>query len=151
MKKKLLVGLFTIIICFALVGCGKEEVLNNEGGTTGENELQNNNSEENINLYSDDNKIVFNYMDVYYITYYHEGEQITGLEYVYKYDNSETAKIAKTMLDSTYAEDSNVKDLVVKGKYIIITFNEEAYKDETLEDVKTTYSYLEQIYNNNNN
>lgn len=149
MKKKLLVGLFTIIICFALMGCGKQEVLNNGGETKVENEPQNNNSEEILNLYSDDNKIVFNYTDVYYIIYYHEGEKITGLEYVYQYDNAETAKIAKTMLDSTYEEEDNVKDVVIKGKYIIITFTEEAYKDETLESVKTTYSYLEQIYKNN--
>ena len=59
-------------MCFVLVGRGKEEIPNNAEGTTGGNEPQNNNnqnkSEDNINLYSDDNKIVFNYMNVYYIT-----------------------------------------------------------------------------------
>ena len=152
MNKKILIGLFTIVMCFALVGCEKEKTPDNgktqeQGNNNNSLEVNNKDSEEeyNIKLYSDDTKMVFNFSNVYYITYYYSGDKITGLEYVYDCQNKETAKLMEASIKANYKAEDNIKSVERKSKYIIVTWTEEEYKDNTVEEIKETYSYLEQV------
>ena len=161
MKKKILFCLIAVIMCFTLVGCGKEEqkqsgVLDDIIESFSNSESDNNNDSKNkendktnatideIKLYSDNTKMVFNFYDQYNIVYYYSGEEITGLELYYDYKTEDMAKLSKATLEQS--QDPEVKSIVQKGQYVIITYNEEAYKDMTVEEVKQTYSYLEQVY-----
>ena len=160
MKRKILFSILAIIMCLTLVGCGKEEKQNNtlddiiEKFTNSEKDDKDNSSKNNdnkestsldeIKLYSDDTKMVFNFYDQYNIVYHYKGDTITGLELYYDYGTEELAKISKSAIEQT--QDYEIKSVVQKGRYVIVTYNEEAYQDMTVEEVKQTYSYLEQVY-----
>ena len=158
MKKllKSLLGVFCV--CVLLVGlteCGNAENeeenndINNQGEPNAESDPED--VVDEVKLYSDDTKIVYNYSNIYYIVYYHDGTNITGLEFVYNYPDRETAAIALTTLKTTYEDSANenVESITQEGKQITIKFNEEEYKDDTLEEIKSTYSFLEEVQNNN--
>ena len=159
MKRKILFSVLAIIMCLTIVGCGKEEKQNNilgdiiENFTNSENNDKDDSSKNNddkdtsldeIKLYSDDTKMVFNFYDQYNIVYHYKGDTITGLELYYDYGTEELAKISKSAIEQT--QDYEIKSVVQKGRYVIVTYNEEAYQDMTVEEVKQTYSYLEQVY-----
>lgn len=153
MKKKVMMCILAILLSFIIVGCGNNGAIDNdESNDNNENINENTNVEEtidNFNLYSDDTKIVFNYMGVYQIVYYHTGDTITGLEWYYNYENSETASYMVAGIKASIDEDDNVESVKQKGKYVIVKFKEEEYKDMSLEQVKQSYSYLEEVKNNN--
>lgn len=149
MKKvgKLLLVLF---ISLSLMACSKEENEpipgNNDAPIENTDNSENQGDAddlENLNLYSDDTKIVFNFNDVYNIVYYYEGNEITGMEYYYNYQTSEVAAYAKAGIEAS--KDENVESVIQKGQYIIVKFNEKEYNDYTLEEIKQTYSYLEEV------
>lgn len=152
MKKKILLGLLAVVMCFTLTGCGEEEPqdindLLNGGGSSEKG--NNDNADDEINLYSDNTKMVFDFSGIYKIVYYYKGEKITGLEYYYNYESKEVAKLAVTSLKTQYTEEDNIDSITQKGGYVIIKFKEEEYKDTTVQEVKDTYSFLEQVYENN--
>lgn len=153
MKKKVMMCILAILLSFIIVGCVNNGAIDNdESNDNNENINENTNVEEtidNFNLYSDDTKIVFNYMGVYQIVYYHTGDTITGLEWYYNYENSETASYMVAGIKASIDEDDNVESVKQKGKYVIVKFKEEEYKDMSLEQVKQSYSYLEEVKNNN--
>ena len=144
MKKKFIFGILVCLMLTFLVGCGNKEVPLDEkepnDSTTEPGEAI-----EDIELYSDDTKIVYNYNDLYKLVYYHDGTNITGLENYYEMENSAVAAYTKTSLASTYPNAT----LTQKGRYVIITYNESEYKDLTLEEVKETFSFLQEIQKNN--
>lgn len=153
MKKKVMMCILAILLSFIIVGCVNNGAIDNdESNDNNENINENTNVEEtidNFDLYSDDTKIVFNYMGVYQIVYYHTGDTITGLEWYYNYENSETVSYMVAGIKASIDEDDNVESVKQKGKYVIVKFKEEEYKDMSLEQVKQSYSYLEEVKNNN--
>lgn len=146
MKKKLLVGLLAIFMCFTLTGCGEENTNNGGNINQGGNEQQGSNQND-VQLYSDDTKLVFNYNDSYSMVYYFSGEKITGLEFYYNYENIETAAYAKSMLESEYTDDDDVQSVTQNGKYLVVKFKPSAYEDMTTTTVKQLYSAYEQVLN----
>lgn len=152
--KKILITLSAFIICFALVGCGSQinldDIIGGESGETGDNGDDQGTKVDEIKLFSDDTKLVFNFQDVYTIVYYYSGETITGLEYYYNYGDASTASYAKMTLTNQYKEGDNIESITQNGKYLIVKFKPDAYKDTTASEVKQTYSYLNQVYADNN-
>lgn len=151
MKKGIIFSLLLIFMCFTLVGCTKEktdedDILNQFN----DNQQDNKEDEEDykIDLYSDNTKMVFDFSGVYKIVYYYNGDKITGLEYYFDYQDKSTAKYAVTAIKSQYEAEDNIKSVEQKGQYVIVKFTEEEYKDTTVEEIKQTYSYLEQVYDN---
>lgn len=154
--KKILEKLFAIllisIISVSLTGCGQknnddaiDEKENNKQNSEEKNN-KNETDEEEVSLYSDDTKIVFNAGGVYYLVYYHDGENITGLDYVYSYPDVDTAKFTETMLKASYDGNNSVNSVERKGKQIKISFNETGYQGLTVEEVKANYSMYEEIH-----
>ena len=161
--KKIFISIMSFLLVFSLTGCGKEKV-NEENNQNNFKEVESpkttndvekvdetaNSSSENLSgvnefkaLYSDQNKMVFEYTDNSKIVFYHNGTKITGYELYYNYEDAATANLAKQTIKSEDSED--IKDVRVEGSMIIVTYAESTYKDLTLEDVRTVYSYLKEV------
>ena len=118
----------------------------------GNNNQQNGENEDldNLELYSDDTKIVFNFNDIYQIVYYYSGNEITGLEWYYNYEDRTTASYAIASIKAGL-NDTDVESVTQNGKYVVVKFKESEYEGLTLEQVKTTFAYLEEIKKNSSN
>ena len=157
--KKYLGGIFAIIICLLVVtGCGKSkveknftEIYNNlereseESFNETENDSTGTTETDDIKLYSDNSKIVFK-TEQGMMVYYYSGEKITKYEVYLDYNDAATAKFALSVLDD---EEDGIKKKYTKGKYLVIEYDESEYDTLTLTEVKTMYSYLEEIKKNN--
>lgn len=62
MRNKILVGLFLVIMSFTLVGCGKEAIIDKDEENLKQNTDNDQENNLNINLYSDNTKIVFDFV-----------------------------------------------------------------------------------------
>ena len=128
-----------------VTACGSKEKLDND--------IQNNSSEEetgeeeyaDLELYSDDTKIVFA-RGQEKVVFYYKGNEITGEHAYFDYQSKALAEMALTALNSN--ENENIDRAYVNGKYLVIEYNENEYGHLTLEDVKLTYSYLEEVKKN---
>lgn len=114
MKKKLLLGIFTVIMCFFITGCGATE---NDTPTDDNNNIQEGNIE-SYDITSTENKLVFtDPSGASYITYYFENDKIVKAEAVAKYPTVELAQLAyQTAKD----QDPDV-EVSVKGTYLIVS------------------------------
>ena len=164
MKRKFLFSLLVVLSLFLVVGCGSKKdsetkpKSNNTDEVIDKIDQSNNNSNnddssalENINLYSDDKQIVFANQNVKMVFTY-EGDTITGYyEYIDYQDKSlaNQALAALKYADDKDEDDNTIKDYYVKGTYLVIEYKESEFEGTTLEDIKRTYSYLEEIQKNN--
>lgn len=143
--KRFFKGLFIVLsislISVSMMGCG-EKKNNTDDGNQLETETE---GYDNTELFSDDTKIVFNVQNAYYIIFHHNGTDITGFEYTYDYGDVETAKALEGSIKATYELDETVEKVERNGSKLKIIFKESEYKDLTLESIKETYSYLEEV------
>lgn len=155
MKKSYLVILFIALMSFVFVGCGNEKEINLNNNTINNNKIDvedNDNDDDtntNIKLYSDNTKIVYDFSGVYSMVFYHDGTNITGQEYYFNYNTKTMAAAAVASIKSTYEDGDNIESVKQDGKYVIVRFTAAEYQDLTLEEVKTTYTYLKEIQENN--
>lgn len=158
-SKKLLAILLVCVVSISLTGCGsniKNELDNivdqfeNDNNQDEENKGNENNSnkDDSMKLYSDDTKLVFNMEDLYYIVFYHNGNEVTGLEYIYDYPDIETVKFFEKTVKASYEADDSVEKVEVKGKQLRIKFKKSVYDGQTVESIKQAYSYLEEMKGN---
>ena len=164
MKKKLLISIMSLMLVLTLSACGKEkESVKDNNNSNEKTEVTNTNNSESTNdvvstngtsedssgvnefkaLYSDQNKMVFQYTDNSKIVFHHNGTKITGYELYFDYEDAATANLAKQTIINENSED--VKNVRVEGSMIIVTYAESTYEDLTLEDVRMVYSYLTEV------
>lgn len=144
--KKILIGLFAIVMCFVITGCGPENLFEGDiGDIINGNDGSETDGSDDIKLYSDSNKLVYNYYDTYTIVYYRSGDTITGLEYYYNYQDSATAAYAVATMKANLEGDTTVESVKQNGKYIIVKYNSSVYEGYTAAMVEEAYSYLEQV------
>ena len=142
MKKKYILGLLVIISLFMVSACGNKEKLDDEI-INDSNEKENLEEEyADLELYSDDTKIVFA-RGQEKVVFYYKGDTITGEHAYFDYQSKALAQLALTALNSN--ENENIARAYVNGKYLVIEYNENEYGNLTLEEVKLTYSYLEEV------
>ena len=136
MKKKIFICMLIVICLFGVVGCGKKD--SDKNNSTATEKL---NKEGNIELYSDSKKIVFENGSSKMVFYY-DGEKITAhFDYV-DYGKEEMAKQALKI----YKKDNAlVKNVSVKGKYLIIEYQDSEYSSMKTSDIKKAYSYLKEV------
>ena len=97
---------------------------------------------DNLELYSDDTRIVFKNGQSTLVFGY-KGNEITSYTLYIDYDNALTAKY---VLSTLLAErDDSIKNAYDSGKYLVIEYNKSEFENTTLEEIKQTYSLLEQI------
>ena len=137
-------------LALLLTGCGDNNANENIQENNNSNNVVENKTttEDKIELYSDDHKIVFKQVAGSYLVFYYEGNQITGYELYLNYEDSTTASVAYSVLKQDHSAYSNVKNVTQKGQYVIIEYDEAEYSAYSLEDVKRTYAALEQIQKN---
>ena len=142
MKKALII----ITIAVLLTGCG-----DNKSVSSVNNISENNSPEtsEKVELYSDDTKIVYKQSKGSYLVFYYDGNKIIGYELYLDYEDEETASVAYEVLKQDHSAYNNVKNINQKGQYVVIEYNENEYAAYSLDDVKRTYSTLEQVQKNN--
>ncbi len=141
MKKTLII----IAIAVLLTGCG-----DNKSVSSVNNISENNSPEisEKVELYSDDTKIVYKQSKGSYLVFYYDGNKIIGYELYLDYEDEETASVAYEVLKQDHSAYNNVKNINQKGQYVVIEYNENEYAAYSLDDVKRTYSTLEQVQKN---
>ena len=123
--------------------------------TNNDNNNQNKPSEEKLpieeqfpkyeELYSTDDKIVYNYNDEYKVVIHHEDGKITGVEHYYDYKTTEAATTAAEQLKLDYKDVENFDQVIQKDQYVKVLFKEDTYKDMTLDQFKENYKDLEEV------
>lgn len=143
--KKLLTALLVLFLSFSLTACGKDE--NNNSNEKNQEQGEVNNGENNeealkdIELYSDDTKMVFKIGDIEAV-YYYEGETITAYHAYAKYPTIADANIA--LAAAKQEENETIDKAYVKGTYLVIEYNKSLYENLTTSNVRLLYSALEQ-------
>ena len=165
MKNKVLLCL-TVVLCLSILsGCGiskkissveekAQEIIDkntNDNATdkATTNDTKTDSSTESdadqIELYSDSTKIVFQSGNIKMV-YYYSGNTITAYHAYVDYGDSVSANYA--LAATKAAQDESIKKAYVKGKYLVVEYAESNYEDLTVEDVRKLYSALEVIKNN---
>lgn len=153
MKKKLLLGLLIIMSLFLVTGCGKDEgepVENNETNEVEKDATGSSDTLNDVELYSDDTKYVFQYQNITHIFYY-DGDEITGHHTYINYNDHASAEAAYSMYNLAELEDMDAEAdrVYVSGKYLVFELNESEYENMTVSDVKTAYSYMTELKKGN--
>ena len=135
--------LFIIIcICFFLVGCGcnnkKDDEEKNKELTQTEKTIN--------NLYTDEDKLVYDNNGIYKIVYYYSGEEITGLEHYYEYKDEKEAETKYNEDMKKYKDNISIKEITRSGKYVVYTMAGEEYEGTTVKEVKESHSFLIPVY-----
>ena len=125
MKKKYLIGIMTLLLCFTLIGCtNKKEETKNPDEPTRVDESK---------FVTNDKTLVYKEADAYFV-YEHEGEKITSYATYISYPNHELAQqVYDANKDQKY---DTVKELYVDGNYLVYVWAESEYKDYTLTSIK---------------
>ncbi len=152
MKKKILLSIFTLFMLIMFTGCGnKTDEVNdkpddvvlpsddNKSDEVNTNDNTTTNEADDYELYSDDTKIVFKNGQVSMVFYY-SGNEITAFHEYIEYEDATTANYALSIIE----QDESISKVYTKGRYLVIEYAESEYADYTLEDIKLTYSYLEE-------
>lgn len=144
MKKKLYL-LLLIGLIIVLAGCSAASKKESQEDSIKEEieELEETESEnEEIELYSDDTKIVFQSDQIRYVFYYKKNE-ITAYHVYIDYDTKETAAYALTLLGAE--DDETIDKAYNKGRYVVIEYNEKEYMDMTVEELKEAYGSMKEV------
>lgn len=143
--KKFISIVMVCFLAFLLVGCNKENNENKENKKEEEKEV--NKIEETIKaLYSDDEKLVYDNGGIYKIVVYYKGNEVTGFENYREYSDENEAKTKLEETKEFYKDNANVKNVLRSGKFVVTIFNENEYKDKTVEDIQNEYVSLRPVY-----
>ena len=164
MKKKLLLGFVLFVSLFLICGCGSSDSKENEvDDGSGKEEVEPSvqgtgnpdadldgayGEEQEIELYSDDTKIVFKNGNNK-VVFYYSGNKITGQRIYYDYTNSHYAEIAYAALELD--DDDDIEKAYIEGRYLVVEYKESMYENLTTEEVREIYSYLKEAKQAENN
>ena len=142
MKRKYLLGLLTLLLCFTLIGCTskKEEPKKEEKKVI---EISQEEQEFIDNKYSTDEKTLVLKQDSSYVVYEIDGETIlsskTYIDYIVPAKAEEEYEKHK---DEKY---DTVEDFYQDGRYIVYVWAKNQYEDKTVKDVKELYKDLKVV------
>jgi hypothetical protein len=142
MKKKIILTILVVISIFLIAGCNSNKPNENEGKNGNTNVENGNNTTNDVQLYSDDSKYVFEYDNTKHVFYY-SGDTITAYHTYVKYDTEELAGYAYKLLK---IEDfPNATKYYQNGKYIVFEWKSEEYNNMTASEIKIAYSYMKEL------
>ena len=97
------------------------------------------------NLYSTNDKVVYNYNDKYKIVIHHDNGRITAVEHYYNYANSEEAIKAIGQLNIDYQKVENFNKIIQKDNLVKVVFKEKMFKNISLDKFRENYKALEEV------
>lgn len=95
-------------------------------------------------LYSTDDKVVFDCNNEFKIILHRDGDTITGIEYYYDFGSSENAAKALFNLKSMY-QDSGIENIMMKDRYVKVIFNDSMFNNLSVSEFRNRYSNLNEI------
>ena len=95
-------------------------------------------------LYSTDDKVVFDCNNEFKIILHRDGDAITGIEYYYDFGSSENAANALFNLKSMY-QDSGIENIMMKDRYVKVIFNDSMFNNLSVSEFRNRYSNLNEI------
>ncbi len=142
MKKRLFLCLVLVMLVLA-TGCGnKKVIIDDKDEKTTNSSSSTTTTDSEIELYSDDTKIVFKNGNNK-VVFYYKGDKITAYHAYLDYGTKANAELVLKALDNE--ADDSIKKAYVKGRYVVVEYKEEEYENLTVSEVRTVYSYLEEI------
>ena len=142
MKKRIFICLLVFTLCFVMIGCGKTTEEDDTYDVLDSDTASETTSEEDVKLYSDNTKYVFEYTNTKYVFYY-SGDKITAYHTYVDYENASTARAVYSALKLNDYE--GLDKVSVKGKYLLFEWNESTYEDLSASELKTVYSYMKEL------
>lgn len=95
-------------------------------------------------LYSTDDKVVFDCNNEFKIILHRNGDTIIGIEYYYDFGSSENAANALFNLKSMY-QDSGIENIMMKDRYVKVIFNNNVFNNLSVNEFRNKYSNLNEI------
>lgn len=95
-------------------------------------------------LYSTDDKVVFDCNNEFKVILHRNGDTITGIEYYYDFGSSENAANALFNLKSMY-QDSGIENIMMKDRYVKVIFNDNVLSNLSVNEFRNKYRYLNEI------
>lgn len=95
-------------------------------------------------IYSTDDKLVFDYNNEFKVIVHRDGETITGIEYYYDFGSSDNAANSLFKLKSIY-ENSGVENIMMDDRYVKVIFNDSMFNNLSVSDFRNKYSNLNEI------
>ena len=96
-------------------------------------------------LASDEEKLVYNCDDEFKLIVHTDGDEVTGLEHMFKFANDDEALEGLEKIKQDYKNVDNVDKIILNDNLIKVLFNKLAFKDLTREDAKAMYEHLGEI------
>ena len=96
-------------------------------------------------LASDEDKLVYNCDDEFKLIVHTDGDEVTGLEHMFKFASDDEALDGLEKIKQDYKDVDNVDKIILNDNLIKVLFNKLAFKDLTREDAKTMYEHLGEI------
>lgn len=84
-----------------------------------------------------------------HLVYTYDGDTITGMKTYYVYADGDSAKAAFDALKQEINNEEQTALMELNGKYIIVTAEEESYKDLKASDIKQQIEFMEKLKNMN--
>ena len=103
------------------------------------------------NLVSDEDKLVYNCDDEFKLIIHTDGEEVTGLEHMFKFASKDEALEGLEKIKQDYKDVDNVDKIILNDNFIKVLFNKLAFKDLTREDAKAMYEHLGEITKDGSN
>lgn len=95
-------------------------------------------------LYSTDDKVVFDCNNEFKVILHRNGDTITGIEYYYDFGSSENAANALFNLKSMY-QDSGIENIMMKDRYVKVIFNDNVFSNSSVNEFRNKYRNLNEI------
>lgn len=145
MKKKLLILSLFILLSLFITGCGVKTIAPATTVTT--TKTTTTQEEWTFDYRTDDNKLVLNFNDVYYMVFNFAGDKVTDMWYVYDFKDVATANAYVAVYRAQYKDDTNgIKSVYRRGTSVVIEFEGDQYKNLTRKQIEATFSYLKIMY-----
>lgn len=140
--KKISFLFLLMIISFFIVGCGCNKKESNIDEVKEVSEI-----EKTINeLYTDEEKLVYDNNGIYKIVIYYKGEKITKVEHYYEYKDENEAVIKYNEDINKYKDNAQIDKITKSGKFVVYSIANIEYKNKTVSEIQSDYSFLIPIY-----
>lgn len=142
--KKVLCGLFAIIICLSITGCGDksndEKKLDKKDVTNSSVKKQSSKDEKNVENYvieEEDGKVIIPLTGNTTQVYYHDGKNVTDFEVYIDWGSNKEAKSMYNSLKDMMTDEAlgEIDSIDVKGQYVVYNYNKEGYGIETYDEL----------------